>query len=643
MKMILNENKKSFYTMISLIVLLITFFGLTFAFFKGQYSDDYRSRTRMQTYSDSGIFYFEIDDDISFRAGSNNMGRNDGNQAGNSHAKAILDIVERKENFGGFSRTYNIYLNIKENNFDYSCEQRDGSEYCDMNPELLLVVIPPEGVEWNGIASLSDLKTEYTYEEDGETITTVGYDITHQLGLIEITINQKISVPAEGNSTITIQDWDIRIIHVNKDINQLYTNESKEFSAKIIMNTNQPGNYSDLYYPLVEGYSHMVDDSKYGYLVRDSFQNLKTDLECRCLSDIVEETQQTYNNDIYYYYYTNNHINVNNENMIERGIYTLSNGFAIVRNSINYDINFEAVSENSAVYNIPSFYKADLYSDNCDMKCIVSSNYESVDDCSVDNSLEVDSCSLLATFIYDYSIESIVTIETDAETGDSRVVHGFARINSHDEEINTLLDNETDVNNVAFYFYSDYLNSRQGSKLSDIPSIQEFFSRLKYGWNGHDLYTEIESFVDSKLCISILNGNEHCMSNNTEVNAFLQELMDMGYLRPDGTTIADNYVMQHQNTFCDIQSYDDDFESPCDSSIVSLAESGYLFFSYESDQYGLVSPSERLQYEMIRLNREYFNRFNNYHFVLDSLFETLDTECVKKLIGEPQVTTNQEI
>uniref|UniRef100_A0A452ELD7 BPI fold containing family A member 2 n=1 Tax=Capra hircus TaxID=9925 RepID=A0A452ELD7_CAPHI len=113
------------------------------------------------------------------------------------------------------------------------------------------------------------------------------------------------------------------------------------------------------------------------------FQNLKTELEFRCSDEVVEETRQT-------------------ENLLEQ---LISRIFQVVnrltgvriRNVQVPDITFEAIAENSADVKIP-------------ITADVAVNLPLLGEI-VDLDLKVD-------------LQTSVSIETDAETGDSRVVVG---------------------------------------------------------------------------------------------------------------------------------------------------------------------------------------------------------------------------
>ncbi|XP_055399194.1 short palate, lung and nasal epithelium carcinoma-associated protein 2A [Bubalus kerabau] len=113
------------------------------------------------------------------------------------------------------------------------------------------------------------------------------------------------------------------------------------------------------------------------------FQNLKTELESRCLNDVVEETQQT-------------------ENLLEgliSRIFQVVNRLTGVRirNVQVPDITFEATSDNGADVKIPI---------------------------TADVTVSLPLLGEIVNLDLNVDLQTSVSIETDAETGDSRVVVG---------------------------------------------------------------------------------------------------------------------------------------------------------------------------------------------------------------------------
>ncbi len=164
--------------------------------------------------------------EIALSINEENFGLNMGDKVATTTAMASL-IANNTTNQA--DETYNIYLVINENTFLYT----NGVE----NPEIMLS-IKKNGSEYTNVQDLNlmtGINIEYPTDEEGslkkETIS--GYDITTKSGLIKIAEEEKIT----ANGLETVDNWEIRIIFRNLDLDQS-SNGGKKLTAKLIIQKN---------------------------------------------------------------------------------------------------------------------------------------------------------------------------------------------------------------------------------------------------------------------------------------------------------------------------------------------------------------------------------------------------------------------
>ena len=186
----LDKNKrKSIILMIIVIITLFTFvIGATYAYFAVQSNN----RNKIDTSIISGgvdnlSFYFG--DEIHIVATEENFGKGMGNISDSTTASAMLRANDATNKARA---TYNIYLIIENNNFEYTTDEQI--------PEIVLNVTDPNGKRVENITGLVH------YEN--------GFDITTRTGGFLLVADYVIEV---DNVRETIQSWDIEVTFINLD------------------------------------------------------------------------------------------------------------------------------------------------------------------------------------------------------------------------------------------------------------------------------------------------------------------------------------------------------------------------------------------------------------------------------------------
>ena len=203
------EDKKNtvLLTVIAIVTLLLCVIGATFAYFQAQGGIGVNANVNVTTNTTDNLSFF-VGNPISFSINQENFGPGDGNQSGETYARATLTANNATNNA---TANYYIYLDIQNNDFVYTTE--------DNQAEMLLKITNPEGSE---VTTLDG----YNYVTSG---SVSGFDITTSTGLITIADNYEIV----STGTVT-QEWKIEIIFVNLDSDQ-NENTGKSFSAELII------------------------------------------------------------------------------------------------------------------------------------------------------------------------------------------------------------------------------------------------------------------------------------------------------------------------------------------------------------------------------------------------------------------------
>ena len=211
----LDKNKrKSIILMIIVIITLFTFvIGATYAYFAIQSNKGNKIDTNIISGGvDNLSFYFG--DEIYIVATEENFGKGMGNISDSTTASAMLRANDATNKARA---TYNIYLIIENNNFEYTTDEQI--------PEIVLNVTDPNGKRVENITGLVH------YEN--------GFDITTRTGGFLLVADYVIEV---DNVRETIQSWDIEVTFINLDSDQ-QKNTEKTLTAKLYLTQEQMNSY----------------------------------------------------------------------------------------------------------------------------------------------------------------------------------------------------------------------------------------------------------------------------------------------------------------------------------------------------------------------------------------------------------------
>ncbi len=206
-----NEKKVLTLSFLGVITLIILVIGATYAYFAAQGGGTENINVNANTATTDNLS-FQVGEPISLTANQEDFGSGMGNKSGSTYARAILTANNATNNA---TRNYYIYLNITNNNFEYTT--------ADEQAEILLKVTAPDDIEVTNIPEL----TQKTSGSGDNEVT--GFDITTQTGLITIADNYEIV----SNGTVA-QEWLVEITFVNLN-NDQNANTGKSFSASLII------------------------------------------------------------------------------------------------------------------------------------------------------------------------------------------------------------------------------------------------------------------------------------------------------------------------------------------------------------------------------------------------------------------------
>ena len=206
------NNKKNFVLMvIGTITLIVVTLGATYAYFTAQGGGTGNINVNATTNTTDNLS-FQIGEAISLTANQEDFASGMGNKSGETYARAILTANNATNTA---TRNYYVYLNITNNDFEYTTEDEQG--------EILLKVTAPDGIE---VTTLSGLTRKTSGSGENEV---TGFDITTQTGLIALADNYEIT--STGTET---QEWKIEVVFVNLDSDQ-NANTGKAFNATLII------------------------------------------------------------------------------------------------------------------------------------------------------------------------------------------------------------------------------------------------------------------------------------------------------------------------------------------------------------------------------------------------------------------------
>ena len=202
-----NKKKALVLSIVGVVTLTLVVVGATYAYFTAQGGSGANADVNTQTYTTDNLS-FQVGDAISIEADQTNFAQGAGNREGSTYARAILTA---NNNTNTATMNYYVYLNITENDFEYTT--------VDEQAEILLKITDPDGAEVTALGSL-ERKTS-----GNET----GFDITTATGLITIADNYEIT----ANPSKT-DEWTVEVILVNLDSDQ-NENTGKTFNATLII------------------------------------------------------------------------------------------------------------------------------------------------------------------------------------------------------------------------------------------------------------------------------------------------------------------------------------------------------------------------------------------------------------------------
>ena len=208
-----NEKKVLALSFLGVITFIAVVVGATFAYFTAQSNGGANIDTNIIT-GTTDLLSFKFGDEINFQANQDNFGAGMGNLSDSTTGTALLRAGDTTNNVDA---TYNIYLIIEANDFEYTTE--------DQTPEILLNVTDPNG---NPVENITGL----VHYEDG-------FDITTRTGGFLLVPDYQISAT---NISETIQDWNIEVTFVNLDSDQ-NANTGKTLTGKLYMTQEQMSSY----------------------------------------------------------------------------------------------------------------------------------------------------------------------------------------------------------------------------------------------------------------------------------------------------------------------------------------------------------------------------------------------------------------
>ncbi len=206
--MLENRKKSKEYLIIAIAILSVITIGFTVAYFQGQIGSGATANVTVTTKT-TDVLTFNKGNDINITVTQANFGQGAGNRTGSTTATATL-LANNDTNSA--TNTYNVYLLITNNNFEYTTTPTN-------TPELMLTITNPNN---EAVTSISGL----TYTTSGGVS---GFDITTKNGLIQIASNY--SITSTGTKTDT---WNVTVTLVNLNSDQ-QLNTGKTLSARVII------------------------------------------------------------------------------------------------------------------------------------------------------------------------------------------------------------------------------------------------------------------------------------------------------------------------------------------------------------------------------------------------------------------------
>ena len=208
----MKNRKNTILLVIATITLITVVLGATFAYFMVQGGSGANIDTSIIT-GTTDLLSFSFGDEINIQANEENFAQGMPSLSDSTTGSAILRANDATNEA---TATYNIYLIIESNDFEYTTEEG--------TPELLLNVTDPNG---NPVENITGL----VHYEDG-------FDITTRTGGFLLIPDYEIT----ATDVETIQDWLIEVTFVNLDSDQ-NANTGKTLTGKLYITQDQMSSY----------------------------------------------------------------------------------------------------------------------------------------------------------------------------------------------------------------------------------------------------------------------------------------------------------------------------------------------------------------------------------------------------------------
>ena len=188
------DNKKTvILTIVAVLTLILVVIGATYAYFVAQGGSSSQADVSVKT-ATTDVLILSTGEEINITADQFTFGKDMGNRDGSTYAKAELRANNSTNNA---KANYYVYLDIKENSFIYTTENKTA--------ELILTVTDPDG---NPVTKVNGL--EYV------TVNGIsGFDVTDKSGLFTIVDNHEIV-----STGTKIENWNVVLTLVNLDSDQ---------------------------------------------------------------------------------------------------------------------------------------------------------------------------------------------------------------------------------------------------------------------------------------------------------------------------------------------------------------------------------------------------------------------------------------
>lgn len=200
-------SKKYKYAIIIIVLAIFSLVTLySFAYLESINNDEASTNIGGTGEGASGLIF--NGEEISFVANTDNFGYDD-----NNVVLTINPSVEAYANGINYKEYYDIVLNISDNTFEYTLDNK---------PELILTITDPNGFEIDSINGL-----DYVTQNG-----VSGFDVTSAIGTIPVELDRKIL-----SNDINIEEWEFTLTFMSYLFDQSI-NENKVFNISIDMDVN---------------------------------------------------------------------------------------------------------------------------------------------------------------------------------------------------------------------------------------------------------------------------------------------------------------------------------------------------------------------------------------------------------------------